>query len=207
MQFWQQSAGSVLARSTISLPTRSRFKHRSMKYCSACASTVTRKIPDGDDKDRWVCQSCGVIHYQNPKIVVGCVPEREGKILLCKRAIEPRSGFWTLPAGFMELGESIAEGAARETLEEACAEVEIGRLFASVDAIHAGQLHLFFTAKLISDFAAGHETLDAALFDVADIPWDDLAFATNRYALEKYVEDAGQDNGIHVHVIRKRRPA
>lgn len=178
-----------------------------MKYCSACASAVTRRIPEGDDKDRWVCQSCGTIHYQNPKIVVGCVPERDGKILLCKRAIEPRSGFWTLPAGFMELGESIAEGAARETLEEACAKVEIGRLFASVDAIHAGQLHLFFTAKLMSDFAAGHETLDAALFDVADMPWDDLAFATNRYALEKYVEDAGQDNGIHVHVIRKRRPA
>jgi ADP-ribose pyrophosphatase YjhB (NUDIX family) len=177
-----------------------------MKFCSGCGETVARLVPEGDDKERWVCQSCGIIHYQNPKIVVGCVPERDGKILLCKRAIEPRSGFWTLPAGFMELGESIAEGAARETLEEACATVEIGRLFASVDAIYAGQLHLFFTAKLLSDYSAGDESLDVALYDIADIPWDDLAFTTNRFALEKYVEDAGQDNGIHVHVLRTRRP-
>jgi ADP-ribose pyrophosphatase YjhB (NUDIX family) len=178
-----------------------------MKFCSGCGETVARRIPEGDDKERWVCASCGIVHYQNPKIVVGCVPERDGRILLCKRAIEPRSGFWTLPAGFMELGESIAEGAARETLEEACAEVEIGRLFASVDAIYAGQLHLFFTAKLLSDFSPGDESLDVALFDVADIPWNDLAFATNRFALEKYIEDAGQDNGIHVHIIRNKRPA
>ena len=177
-----------------------------MKFCSGCGETVARLVPEGDDKERWVCQSCGIIHYQNPKIVVGCVPERDGRILLCKRAIEPRSGFWTLPAGFMELGESIAEGAARETLEEACATVEIGRLFASVDAIYAGQLHLFFTAKLLSDYSAGDESLDVALYDIADIPWDDLAFTTNRFALEKYVEDAGQDNGIHVHVLRTRRP-
>jgi len=177
-----------------------------MKFCSSCGTTVVRKRPDGDTKDRWVCESCGIVHYQNPKIVVGCLPERDGKILLCKRAIEPRYGFWTAPAGFMELGESIAEGAARETLEEACAEVEIGRLFASVDAVYAGQLHLFFTAKLLGDFAAGDESLDVALFELADIPWDELAFATNRYALEKYVEDAGKDNGVHEHVIRNKRP-
>lgn len=177
-----------------------------MKFCSGCGESVDRRVPDGDDKERWVCQSCGIVHYQNPKIVVGCIPERDGKILLCKRAIEPRSGFWTLPAGFMELGESIADGAARETLEEACATVEIGRLFASVDAIYAGQLHLFFTAKLVSDFSAGYESLEVALFDVADIPWSDLAFLTNRFALKKYVEDAGQDNGIHVHVLRNKRP-
>jgi ADP-ribose pyrophosphatase YjhB (NUDIX family) len=177
-----------------------------MKFCSSCGTPVVRKRPDGDTKDRWVCESCGIVHYQNPKIVVGCIPERDGKILLCKRAIEPRYGFWTAPAGFMELGESIAEGAARETLEEACAEVEIGRLFAAVDAVYAGQLHLFFTAKLLGDFAAGDESLDVALFELADIPWDELAFATNRYALEKYVEDAGRDNGVHEHVIRNKRP-
>jgi len=177
-----------------------------MKFCSSCGASVARKRPDGDTKDRWVCESCGIVHYQNPKIVVGCIPERDGKILLCKRAIEPRYGFWTAPAGFMELGESIAEGAARETLEEACAEVEIGRLFASVDAVYAGQLHLFFTAKLLGDFAAGDESLDVALFELANIPWDELAFATNRYALEKYVEDAGRDNGVHEHVIRNKRP-
>ena len=176
-----------------------------MKFCSGCGTTVAKKIPEGDTRHRWVCQSCGIVHYQNPKIVVGCVPERDGKILLCRRAIEPRYGFWTAPAGFMELGESIAEGAARETLEEACAEVEIGRLLASVDVVYAGQLHLFFTAKLLGDFAAGDESLDVELFEIADIPWDELAFTSNRFALEKYVEDAGQDNGFHQHVIRNKR--
>ncbi len=105
----------------------------------------------------------------------------------------------------MELGESVAEGAARETLEEACATVEIGRLFAAVDVVYAGQVHLFFTAKLTSDFAAGEESLDVALFEVADIPWDDLAFTSNRFALEKYVADAGTDNGVHLHVMNKKR--
>lgn len=176
-----------------------------MNYCSSCGTTVVRKTPDGDTRERWVCESCGIVHYQNPKIVVGCVPERDGKILLCKRAIEPRYGFWTAPAGFMELGESIAEGAARETLEEACADVEIGRLFAAVDVVYAGQLHLFFKANLLSDFSPGDESLDVALFEIADIPWDDLAFTSNRFALEKYVEDAGRDNGLHLHVIEKKR--
>lgn len=176
-----------------------------MKFCSGCGTSVARKTPAGDTRERWVCDSCGIVHYQNPKIVVGCIPERDGKILLCKRAIEPRYGFWTAPAGFMELGESIAEGAARETKEEACADVKIGRLFASVDAVHAGQLHLFFTATLLGDYAAGDESLEVALFDVADIPWDELAFLTNRYALEKYVEDAGRDNGVHEHVLRHTR--
>jgi ADP-ribose pyrophosphatase YjhB (NUDIX family) len=176
-----------------------------MKFCSSCGTQVARKTPDGDTRERWVCDDCGIVHYQNPKIVVGCVPERDGKILLCKRAIEPRRGFWTAPAGFMELGESIADGAARETLEEACAKVKIGRLFATVDVIYAGQLHLFFTAKLLSDFAAGEESLDVALFELDEIPWDDLAFTSNRFALEKYVEDAGRDNGVHLHVIEKKR--
>jgi len=176
-----------------------------MKFCSGCGTSVSRKIPASDTRERWVCDSCGIIHYQNPKIVAGCIPERDGKILLCKRAIEPRSGFWTAPAGFMELGESVAEGAARETLEEACATVEMGRLFAAVDVVYAGQVHLFFTAKLTSDFAAGEESLDVALFEVADIPWDDLAFTSNRFALEKYVADAGTDNGVHLHVMNKKR--
>ena len=99
-----------------------------MNYCSNCGQQVSRRTPDGDTHERWVCDACGRIHYQNPLPVVGCVPERDGKILLCKRAIEPRYGYWTVPAGFMELGESLAQGAARETLEEACAEVEIGHL-------------------------------------------------------------------------------
>lgn len=172
-----------------------------MKYCSNCAVAVVLKKPQGDTRDRWVCERCGIVHYQNPKIVVGCIPERDGKVLLCKRAIEPRSGFWTVPAGFMELGETIAAGAARETLEEACAKVTIGHLFASVDVVEAGQLHLFFTASLDSDFAAGDESLEVELFSEAEIPWDDIAFRSGKFALRKYFEDAGRNNGVHIHEL------
>ncbi len=176
-----------------------------MNYCSHCGQTVSRAIPEGDTHERWVCDDCGQIHYQNPLIVVGCVPERDGKILLCKRAIEPRRGYWTVPAGFMELGESQAQGAARETLEEACAEVEIGHLFASVDVVHAGQVHLFFTAKLISDFSPGDESLEVRMFGEDEIPWDDIAFHSGRYALKKYFEDSGKNNGVHIHEFRRAK--
>jgi ADP-ribose pyrophosphatase YjhB (NUDIX family) len=172
-----------------------------MKYCSSCGETVVQRIPKGDTKERWICDRCDTVHYQNPKVVVGCVPEKDGKILLCKRAIEPRSGYWTVPAGFMEIGETIAEGAARETLEEACAEVTIGHLFASVDVPQAGQLHLFFTASLESGFSAGEESLDVALFSKDEIPWDEIAFRSGKYALKKYLEDAGQNNGVHIHEV------
>ncbi len=154
---------------------------------------------------RWVCSACDIVHYQNPKIVVGCVPEIDDKILLCKRAIEPRYGFWTVPAGFMELGETIAEGAARETLEEACAEVEIGHLFASVDVPEAGQVHLFFTATLLGEFAAGHETLEADLFAKDNIPWDEIAFRSGLFALRKYLDDAGQNKGVHLHEVGRNK--
>jgi ADP-ribose pyrophosphatase YjhB (NUDIX family) len=129
------------------------------------------------------------------------VPERDGKVLLCKRAIEPRYGFWTVPAGFMELGETMEQGATRETLEEACADVEIGHLFASVDVIQAGQVHIFFTATLLGDFAAGDESLEAALFRQEDIPWSDIAFRSGKFALEKFFEDAGRNNGVHMHQV------
>ncbi len=172
-----------------------------MKHCSICGSLVNKKIPEGDNRQRWVCDQCNSTHYQNPKIVVGCVPERDGKILLCKRAIEPRYGFWTVPAGFMELGETMAEGAARETLEEACAEVEIGHLFASVDVVSAGQVHVFFTASLLGDFATGDESLDTALYSEDEIPWSDIAFRSGTFALEKYFEDAGRNNGVHMHEL------
>ena len=131
-----------------------------MNYCSNCASAVSRAVPDGDTHERWVCPNCSLIHYQNPKIVVGCVPERDGKILLCKRAIEPRVGFWTVPAGFMELKETMAEGAARETREEACAEVEVGTLFAAVGVHHAGLGNVSITAKLVLHFAPGLDSVD-----------------------------------------------
>ncbi|MDH4072790.1 MAG: NUDIX hydrolase [Gammaproteobacteria bacterium] len=172
-----------------------------MKYCSSCGATVARLIPEGDSRERWVCGACGTIHYQNPKIVVGCVPEKDGRILLCRRAIEPRYGYWTVPAGFMEIGETLAAGAARETMEEACAEVTIGHLFASVDVVQAGQLHLFFTATLEGDYAAGDESLDVALFPPDEIPWDDIAFRSGRFALERYIEDAGCNNGVHIHEV------
>jgi ADP-ribose pyrophosphatase YjhB (NUDIX family) len=180
-------------------------KAPTMKYCSSCGQQVSRQVPDGDTHERWVCSACGMIHYQNPLVVVGCVPERDGRILLCKRAIEPRYGYWTVPAGFMELGESTAQGAARETLEEACAEVEIGHMFAAVDVIDAGQVHLFYTAKLIGDFAAGTESLDVRLFSENEIPWDDIAFHSGRYALQKYFEDRGENKGVHIHELRRAR--
>ncbi|HLT92053.1 MAG TPA: NUDIX hydrolase [Woeseiaceae bacterium] len=168
-----------------------------MKFCSNCGGPVGRRVPHGDNRPRWVCDRCATIHYQNPKIVVGCVPERDGRILLCKRGIEPRRGYWTVPAGFMELGETLAEGAMRETREEACAEVELGHLFAWVDVLEAGQVHLFFTARLLDGYAAGAETEEADLFAIDDIPWADIAFRSVRFALEKYLEDAGTDNGLH----------
>ena len=172
-----------------------------MKFCSSCGERVARKIPDGDTKERWICEACGRVHYQNPLIVVGCVPEKDGRILLCKRAIEPRYGFWTVPAGFMELGETLAQGAARETMEEACADVRIGHLFASVDVVQAGQVHVFFTAELLGDFAPGDESLDVAMFGKDEIPWDDIAFRSGRFALKKYLEDAGENNGVHFHEV------
>ncbi len=175
-----------------------------MKHCSSCGSLVTEKIPVGDNRHRWVCDQCDTVHYQNPKIVVGCVAEQGGKILLCRRAIEPRYGYWTVPAGFMELGETMQQGAVRETLEEACADVEIGHLFASVDVVEAGQVHMFFTAKLLGNFGPGDESLESALFRQGEIPWSEIAFRSGKFALEKFFEDAGQNNGVHMHrVVRK----
>ncbi len=174
-----------------------------MKFCSSCGGTVSYRVPKDDNRERAICDSCGQIHYRNPIIVVGCVAERDGKVLLCKRAIEPRYGYWTVPAGFMELGESVAGGAARETLEEALATVELGHLFASVDVVDAGQVHLFYTGKLIGDFGVGNETLDAALFSEDEIPWDEIAFHSGKFALRKYFEDRGKNNGVHVHELRR----
>lgn len=175
-----------------------------MKFCSNCASPLDQLIPDGDTLPRHVCTECGTIHYQNPKIVAGCIPVWENRILMCKRAIEPRYGKWTLPAGFMELGETVAGGAARETLEEAKATVELGHMFAMVDVIDAGQVHLFYTAKLVSDFGAGAETLEADLFSEDEIPWDEIAFQSVEFALRKYFETRHDDSQfVHVHELRR----
>lgn len=161
-----------------------------MKFCSNCGASVVVRIPDGDRLPRHVCPDCGTIHYQNPRIVAGCIPEWQGRVLLCRRAIEPRRGFWTLPAGFMENGETTDAAAARETLEEACARVEILGIYTVYSLPHISQVHLLYRARLLDDgFAAGEESLEVALYDEARIPWDDLAFRTVRETLCHYFAD------------------
>lgn len=178
-----------------------------MKFCSTCGHAVSLKTPEQDTIPRYVCDACGVIHYENPKIVVGCVPEHEGKILLCKRAIEPRYGYWTVPAGFMENEETLQEGAARETLEEALAEVEVGEMFAVVDVVRARQVHVMFRAKLIGDaYGVGYESLETRLFTEDEIPWDDIAFPSVRFALETWLEDRRLGRTGLLHMTTFRRP-
>jgi ADP-ribose pyrophosphatase YjhB (NUDIX family) len=165
-----------------------------IKYCNLCGNPVDFMVPAGDSLPRHVCPQCGHIQYQNPRLVVGCVAEWEGRILLCRRAIEPRLGFWTLPAGFMENGESTAQGAARETLEEAGAQVIVEAPFAMVSVAHINQVHLFYRGRLRSaDYRAGEESLEVGLYDAADIPWNDIAFRTVAYCLRHYLAD--RENG------------
>ena len=161
-----------------------------MKFCSDCGAPVTLKIPPGDTLLRYVCDACGTIHYQNPRMIVGCIPEWQDQILLCRRAIEPRHGLWTVPAGFMENGETTYQGAIRETLEEANARVEIEAPYALYNIPHINQVYILFRARLLDrDFSAGAETLEARLFDEPDVPWDQLAFATVRNTLRHYYGD------------------
>jgi len=161
-----------------------------VKFCSECGATVAKRVPEGDNLPRFVCTSCGTIHYQNPRVIVGCIPEWSDKILLCRRAIEPRHGLWTVPAGFMENGETTHQGAARETLEEANANVEVGQLYALYNIPHINQVYILFRARLLDlDFSPGAETLEAQLFAEQDIPWDLLAFATVRNTLRHYFTD------------------
>lgn len=174
-----------------------------MNFCSTCGVRVELRIPDGDTLPRFVCTSCGTIHYENPKMVVGCIPEWEGRILLCRRAIEPRHGFWTMPAGFMENGETTAQGAQRETLEEANARVEILGLYALFNIPHINQVYMLFRARLLDlDFHAGAETLETRLVGEAEIPWDEIAFATVRRTLKLYFEDRrGGEYRFHMGTI------
>ena len=161
-----------------------------MKYCSSCGDRVELRVPKGDDRKRYVCESCGEIHYQNPKIVTGCLPVWEDKVLLCRRAIEPRYGKWTLPAGFMENGESSQQGAARETWEEACAKVEVSGLYTTINLPHISQVYMMFLSRLkVPEFAPGSESLEVILCDEADIPWDELAFPVITETLRFYFED------------------
>lgn len=161
-----------------------------MKYCNQCGARVSLGIPLGEDRPRYICGQCGTIHYENPKMVIGAIPVWEEKILLCRRAIEPRYGLWTLPAGFMENRETIAEAAARETAEEACARVEIGELYTVYSLPHISQVHLFFRSKLLDlDFSPGSESLEVALFSEEAIPWKELAFSSVRNTLRHFFED------------------
>lgn len=159
-------------------------------YCSVCGGSVSRKVPPGDSLPRDVCDSCSMIHYSNPKLVVGAMPIWGDQVLLCKRAIEPRYGKWTLPAGFMENKESIAAAAVRETLEEACARVTLGELSTMISLPHISQVHVIYHAQLLDlDFAAGEETLELRLFREDEIPWDEIAFRTVHLTLQHYFAD------------------
>lgn len=161
-----------------------------IKFCSNCGAPVSLKIPPGDTLPRYVCDACHTVHYQNPRLVVGCIAEWEDRILLCRRGIEPRYGMWTVPAGFMENGETTAQGAQRETLEEANARVEVGPLYALYNIPHISQVYLLFRARLLDlDFRPGAETLDARLFAESEIPWNDIAFTSVRNTLTHYYDD------------------
>lgn len=161
-----------------------------MKFCSSCGETVVFKIPADDNRERFLCEHCGVIHYQNPRVVVGCLPVYEGRILMCLRAIEPRRNYWTLPAGFMENGESTEEGAARETREEACANTSNLQLYTLFDLPHISQVYMFYRADLVEGkYGVGAETLEADLYKPEDIPWDRLAFPVITRTLRYFIED------------------
>jgi len=161
-----------------------------MNFCSNCAAPLARRVPPGDSLPRFVCDQCGEIHYQNPKLVVGALPEWEGRLLLCRRAIEPRYGYWTLPAGFMENDETAGDAALRETLEEAGARIELIDAYTMISVPMVNQVHLFYRARLLDlDFAPGEESLDVALFEQAELPWKDIAFRTVGLTLKHWVAD------------------
>jgi ADP-ribose pyrophosphatase YjhB (NUDIX family) len=160
------------------------------------AGEFSQRMPDGDNRMRAVCDDCGFIHYVNPKIVVGSVCTWEDKILLCRRAIEPRSGYWTIPAGYMEERETTAEGALREALEEAEAELELDGILAIYDIPRISQVQIIYRARLLNpNVGAGQETEEVGLFDWDDIPWDDIAFPTVLWSLEQYRETKGKPLG------------
>ena len=180
-----------------------------MNFCSNCGSSaLEHRIPDGDTLPREVCSSCGTVHYQNPKVVVGCLPEWDGQVLLCKRAIEPRHGLWTLPAGFLENGETILAGAARETVEEARAQVEVGALYTVISLPQINQVYVMFRARLLDlGFGPGPESLEVRLFDEAMIPWNELAFRTIARTLRNYFLDRKLGEfPVHVSALERRAP-
>jgi len=176
-----------------------------MKFCSNCGAEVVLRGPAGDKRPRYVCDTCHTIHYQNPKIVTGCIPQWHDRVLLCKRGIEPRYGLWTLPAGFMENGETTHGGAARETLEEANARVSIDGLFSLFNLPHINQVYMIFRAQLLDlEFGAGEETLEVALFCEPEVPWGQIAFPVIHQTLQLYFQDrkAGAFRVHHGEMVR-----
>ncbi len=179
---------------------RPMFQARRYQYCPTCGGPTEYRVPADDNRERATCTVCGAIHYENPLNVVGTLPVYGEQVLLCKRAIEPRLGKWTLPAGFMELGETLAEGAARETQEEAGAEIELQNLYCVMNVVRVGQVHLFYRARLLSPrFDPGPETLEARLFHEHEIPWDEIAFHTVRDTLLRFFEDRHRGEGYPLH--------
>jgi ADP-ribose pyrophosphatase YjhB (NUDIX family) len=179
-----------------------------VKFCSACGSAeIALRVPDGDHLPRYVCAACGTVHYQNPKVVVGCLPEWESRVLLCKRAIEPRHGLWTLPAGFLENGETVTAGAERETLEEARARVVLGELYTLISLPQIGQVYVMFRARLADlDFGPGPESLEVRLFHEDEVPWDELAFRTIGRTLRNYFLDRKLGRfPVHVSTLVRRQ--
>ena len=177
-----------------------------MKFCPNCGSAVEQKIPKNDTLPRYVCTSCEMIHYQNPRVVVCCIAEWQQKILLCRRAIQPRYGLWTVPGGFLENKETTSQAAVRETWEEANAKIELGPVFALLNVPHISQVHVFYRAQLQSaTYSSGNESLDVALFDEEKIPWDNMAFRTTAIALKYYFVDRRNNNfGFHSEDIPAR---
>ena len=175
-----------------------------MKFCPNCAALLVRRVPPGDALPRDVCDACGSVHYVNPKLVVGTLPEWEGRVLLCRRAIEPRYGYWTLPAGFMENGETTGEGALRETLEEAGARVELVAAFSMISVPYVNQIHVFYRARLRDlGFKPGVESLEVALFEEARVPWKDIAFRTVGLTLKHWFADRARNSfGFHAEDIK-----
>ena len=163
---------------------------RRIQHCRVCGAKTEYRVPADDNRERAVCTACGEIHYENPLNVVGTVPVWGDQVLLCRRNIEPRRGMWTLPAGFMELGETTAEGAIRETIEEAGARIELEGLFTLLNVVRVGQVHLFYRARMLDiDFVPGPETIEARLFTEAEVPWEQIAFRTTKKTLEHYFAD------------------
>ena len=175
------------------------FNPHGIQHCKACGGAVHYQVPADDNRERAVCTACKAIHYENPINVVGTVPVWGDQVLLCRRNIEPRHGFWTLPAGFMELGETTAEGALRETIEEAGAHVEMQGLFTVLNVVRVAQVHLYYRARLLdTEFAPGPETIEAQLFHEHEVPWDELAFRTVRETLQRFFDDHRRGQfGVH----------